>query len=130
MPSSEETKGKYRCIHGKSKYTCQDCKGSGLCEHGQVKSVCKECGGSGICEHGRVKSVCKECGGSYICEHGLVKSVCKECGGRGSNTVPPGKRRRLNNRIENIRKELEFLKNIEVRSNLILVGTKILLLLQ
>ena len=139
MSSSVETtsEGKY-CEHQKIKNTCKECRVNRHCEHGRQKSVCKECGGSGICEHGRVKSVCTECGGSGICEHGRVKSRCKECGGRGSNKVPRGKKRKLDNplrrehhnRIENIHKELIFLKDIQVRSNLVLVGTKMLLLLQ
>ena len=139
MSSSVETKSpKGICEHGRRKPRCKECGGIGLCPHGRIRSVCKECGGGSICEHGRVKSVCKECGGSGLCEHGRVKSVCKECGGSGSNNVPRGKKKKLDNllrpehhnRIENIHKELIFLKDIQVRSNLVLVGTKKLLLLQ
>ena len=113
--------------HGLVRSKCKDCGGPGFCEHGRRRCRCKDCRGPGICEHGRERRICKDCGGSGICEHGRVKSLCKECGGRGSNTVPRAKRRKLNNRIENIRKELIFLKFCNlVRSNLVQVGTKML----
>ena len=118
------------CEHGRRKSRCKDCGGSGICSHGRIKTHCKDCGGSGICEHGRQRTRCKDCGGSGICSHGRVKSQCKECGGRGSNKVPRGEKRKLDNRIDNINKELILLKDIPVRSNLVLVGTKMLLLLQ
>jgi len=82
---------KYKCEHGRRKYTCKECGGSSICIHNREKSLCKECGGASICIHNKQRTRCKECGGGSICEHDREKSTCKECG--GSSICEHGRRK-------------------------------------
>ena len=124
------------CEHGRVRSQCKDCGGSGICEHGQRRSQCKDCGGPGICEHGRVRSQCKDCGGPGFCEHGRQRSQCKYCIYFRTCHVCISETRKdemeieekeLYSRNANIIIERELLEEEDIKSNLVLVGTKMLL---
>lgn len=77
----EKYLSRYKCQHGRQKYSCQDCGGSSICEHRRIRNQCHDCGGIGICEHGRRRIQCQDCVGTSICEHGRHKYSCHDCGG-------------------------------------------------
>ena len=150
-------RNKYFCIHNRSKYTCNECGGSSLCIHNRRKNHCKDCvvgvvetsnlgkkrkhdqscsGGSGVCQHGRIKSQCKDCGGSGVCHHGRRKRQCKKfnyfktCHLCISKHALQKEQIISYNRNKNILRESNLLEDIEIRSDLVLLGNKMLLKLQ
>ena len=88
------------------------------CEHGRLRNQCKDCGGSGVCEHGRQRSQCRRCMYYKTCHLCISKHALQKEKG-----VPY-------NRNANISRERILLQFINIRSNLVLLGTKMLLLLQ
>ena len=77
-----------------------------------------DCGGSGICEHGQRRSRCKDCNYFKTCHLCISKQALQKEKG-----VPY-------NRNANISRERILLQQINIRSGLVLLATKMLLLLQ
>ena len=106
------------CDHCRQKSQCKDFGGTGVCDHGRQKSRCKDCGGSGLCDHGRQRSQCKDCNYFKTCHLCISKHALQK-----KNIV-------AYNRNANISRERILLGHINIRSDLVLLGTKMLLLLQ
>ena len=106
------------------------------CEHGRQRSKCKDCGGIGICEHDKIRTNCRACGGSGICEHDIRRDRCTKCNYfkkchpcKIINALQEKISLRYNRNV-NIIRERELLAQINIKSDLVYLGTKMLLLLQ
>ena len=137
--SNNNANGRKRkiCEHNRRQEQCKDCGGKAYCEHGRRRVQCKDCGGKAYCEHGKIRASCRDCGGKAFCEHGRRRAQCtqcmyfKTCHPCISKNALQKKKSVACNRNANITRERKLLENhVNKRTDVVLLGTKMLFLLQ